>query len=30
MEGIHKATELGYRPVKVKAVFIYSRTVVLL
>lgn len=29
MEGIHKATELGYRPVKVKAVFIYAGTVVL-
>lgn len=24
MEGIHKATELGYRPVKVKGVLIYS------
>lgn len=28
MEGIHKATELGYRPVKVKPVFVYSETVV--
>lgn len=28
MEGIHKATELGYHPVKVKPVFIYSGTVV--
>lgn len=28
MEGIHKATELGYHPVKVKLVFIYSETVV--
>lgn len=28
MEGIHKATELGYHPVKVNTVFIYSETVV--
>lgn len=28
MEGIHKATELGYHPVKVKPVFIYSETIV--